>query len=99
MHTVGVFEAKAKLSALIDAVANGESVVITRNGRSVARLIPAEISSETQLQELLATLRGGVDQARAQRRAWIDRIKDLRARCGARATLDEAREWREEGRR
>ena len=39
MRSVNLAEAKAGLSALLDAVEAGEEVVITRRGRSVARLI------------------------------------------------------------
>ena len=40
MRTVGSAEAKAHLSALLDAVEAGNEVVITRHGQVVARLIP-----------------------------------------------------------
>jgi len=40
MHEVGTFEAKNKLSALLDRVEQGEEVVITRKGRPVAKLVP-----------------------------------------------------------
>jgi prevent-host-death family protein len=36
---VGAFEAKTKLSSLLDAVSKGEEIVIARNGEPVARLI------------------------------------------------------------
>jgi prevent-host-death family protein len=39
--TVGVFEAKTHLSALLDWVEAGEEVVITKHGRAVARLVGA----------------------------------------------------------
>lgn len=42
MREIGAFEAKNKLSALLDWVAGGEEVVITRRGKPVARLVPAE---------------------------------------------------------
>jgi prevent-host-death family protein len=42
MRSVGAFEAKTHFSALLDAVARGEEIVITRHGRTVARLVPAE---------------------------------------------------------
>lgn len=38
MLTVGAFEAKTRLAALLDAVERGEEVVITRHGKPVARL-------------------------------------------------------------
>ena len=42
MHTVGVFEAKNRLTALLDEVEGGGEVVITRRGKPVARLVRAE---------------------------------------------------------
>jgi len=39
IRTVGLAEAKAKLSALLDAVEAGDEVVITRRGQAVARLV------------------------------------------------------------
>jgi prevent-host-death family protein len=38
---VGAFEAKTQLSALLERVARGEEVVITKHGRPVAKLVPA----------------------------------------------------------
>lgn len=38
---VSVAEAKNQLSQLVRAVESGETVVITRNGRAVAQLVPA----------------------------------------------------------
>jgi len=40
MKEIGAFEAKNKLSQLLDQVERGEEVVITRHGKAVARLIP-----------------------------------------------------------
>jgi prevent-host-death family protein len=42
MITVGAFEAKTHLSSLLDRVARGEEVVITKHGKPVARLVSAE---------------------------------------------------------
>jgi prevent-host-death family protein len=38
---VSVYDAKTNLSRLLDRAANGEEVVITRNGRPVAKLVAA----------------------------------------------------------
>jgi prevent-host-death family protein len=40
MTTVGSFEAKTHLSALLERVARGERILITRHGVPVAMLIP-----------------------------------------------------------
>lgn len=41
VRTVNVHEAKTHLSRLLEAVENGEDIVIARAGRPVARLVPA----------------------------------------------------------
>ncbi|MEB3257108.1 MAG: type II toxin-antitoxin system prevent-host-death family antitoxin [Cyanobacteriota bacterium] len=46
MKTVGLAEAKAHLSALLDAVEAGDEVLITRRGQAVARLIPARSADQ-----------------------------------------------------
>lgn len=38
---VSVYDAKTNLSRLLDRAANGEEIVITRNGRPVAKLVAA----------------------------------------------------------
>lgn len=42
MHTVGAFEAKAKIAELLDRVGAGETVLITRRGEAAALLIPPD---------------------------------------------------------
>ncbi|KPF62881.1 prevent-host-death protein [Bosea sp. AAP35] len=42
MRSVALAEAKAQLSALVDAVEAGESICITRHGKPVARLTAIE---------------------------------------------------------
>jgi prevent-host-death family protein len=39
--TVSIYEAKTRLSHLVDRALRGDDVVITRHGRPVARLVPA----------------------------------------------------------
>ena len=54
MREIGAFEAKNRLGTLLDWVEQGEQVLITRRGRAVARLVPAD---------------PGVDRAKARRAA------------------------------
>ncbi len=42
MKFVGAFEAKNKLGQLLDLAEQGEEVTITRHGKMVARIVPAE---------------------------------------------------------
>lgn len=55
MSTVGAYEAKTHLPALLARVERGERVTITRHGRPIAQLIPADPTSpiESVLTEML----------------------------------------------
>ncbi len=58
MITVGAFEAKTKLSSLLDKVEAGEEVVITRHGKPVARLVaPAEPARKMTGEEFVERMR------------------------------------------
>lgn len=45
MKTVNIHEAKTHLSRLIEDVSAGEEVIIARNGKPVARLLPVVVRS------------------------------------------------------
>lgn len=47
METVNIHEAKTHLSRILERVAHGESVVIARAGRPVAKLTPMEAPALT----------------------------------------------------
>jgi prevent-host-death family protein len=47
--SVGVHDAKTHLSRLLEDVAAGEEVVITRRGEEVARLVPARVHTARRL--------------------------------------------------
>ncbi len=62
MITVGTFEAKTHLSTLLDRVATGEEVIITKHGKPVARLVGARHIDRARVNEAfekLKTLRKG----------------------------------------
>jgi prevent-host-death family protein len=62
MITVGAFEAKTHLSALLERAAAGEEVLITRHGRPIARLVAADKGDRMRAKEAFAqlkALRGG----------------------------------------
>ena len=42
MKTVGAYEAKTRFGELLREVENGETVIVTRHGQSVARLSPMD---------------------------------------------------------
>ena len=48
MTEIGAFEAKNKLSELLDRAEHGEEVIITRRGRPVAKLVPLAPSTDEE---------------------------------------------------
>ncbi|MGO9200979.1 MAG: type II toxin-antitoxin system Phd/YefM family antitoxin [Limisphaerales bacterium] len=50
--TVGVFEAKTKLSELLDQVSSGAEITITRHDTPIARLVPVEKPKQTKWAEV-----------------------------------------------
>ena len=58
METISVAETKSHLSELLNRVARGEEIVITRRGRPVARLMP--VSSAKRPVSSLAEFRSHV---------------------------------------
>ncbi len=58
MESIGAFDAKTHLSALLDRVAKGERITITRHGIPAALLVPVE-EAEAKLshKEIVAGMR------------------------------------------
>jgi prevent-host-death family protein len=83
MDTVNLFDAKNRLSALVDQVEQGQEVTITRRGKPVARLVPAISRTEHA--------RNAVEQLRALRQSIAQR--------GEVFTWNELKAYRDEGRR
>ncbi|MBI2752561.1 MAG: type II toxin-antitoxin system prevent-host-death family antitoxin [Betaproteobacteria bacterium] len=44
MESIGIYDAKARLSELVERAEAGHAVTITRHGRPVARLVPARLA-------------------------------------------------------
>jgi prevent-host-death family protein len=57
MTSVGSFEAKTHLSELLDRVAKGEKILITRRGAPVAMLVPPAREQAVDLHEVLQQLK------------------------------------------
>lgn len=57
MFEIGAFDAKTHLSSLLDRVAQGEEVLITRRGRPVARLVPAAKAGQERIEAAIQELR------------------------------------------
>jgi prevent-host-death family protein len=57
MESVGAYEAKTHLPQLLDRVARGEEIQITRNGRPIARLVPEPAEEIPDIRSVIAEIR------------------------------------------
>jgi len=82
--SVGAYDAKSRLSELLDRVERGAQIIITRHGKPIARLVPEGAYDR-------ATALAALERITARR-------KQLAA-AGVRTTQAEIRAMRDEGRR
>jgi prevent-host-death family protein len=78
MREVGTFEAKNRLSSLLDLVEAGEEITITRNGKPVARLVAAEGRDIEEARRAAAGLRAIREKARRGPESLKDLINEGR---------------------
>ena len=57
MTTVGAYEAKTHLPRLIRAAERGETVIITRHGKPVAKLAPVEEETRSDVAETIERIK------------------------------------------
>ncbi len=58
METVGIYEARTRLSEIIDRVGEGKEVVITRHGVPVARIVPVDGEKKVAVRDAIAAMDG-----------------------------------------
>jgi prevent-host-death family protein len=93
--TVGAYEAKTRFSEFVARAEKGESFLVTKNGRPVARIAPvdefdreAARQAAARLRAVLASQGPAVSEAEAQRN-WEQLKRDLEAEDDERM-----RQWR-----
>jgi prevent-host-death family protein len=62
--TVGSYKAKTHLSRLLDQVEQGDTITITKHGRAVARLVPADPHNANRDETISALRRARVSTQR-----------------------------------
>ena len=79
MRSIGLAQAKAQLSALLDAVASGDEVVITRRGKPVARLVREGSTSQAVSQSnWMQRFRGLHISESVSESSAVERVRELR---------------------
>ena len=57
MLIIGAFEAKTHLSSLLDRVAHGEEIVITKYGKPIAKLVSAAVTDRQRVDQAIAAIK------------------------------------------
>jgi prevent-host-death family protein len=76
MTSVSAYEAKTHFSALLERAGGGESIVVTRHGRPVAKLVPYDAAEPVD--DVIASLRRVREGVRLDGLAVRDLIDDGR---------------------
>lgn len=86
VRTVQASEAKTHFLRILDDVERGETIVVTRRGKTVARIVPGDSFTEEEQA-----------QRREKARVAMRQIEELRKRVGT-MSLEEILSARDEGR-
>ncbi len=98
MKTATITEAKTRLSALIDEVRTGETIVITDHGIPVARLIPETATPEDDEARLARLIREGILIPAERPPLTADELPDFPPGAPISGVLDELIAERDESR-
>jgi prevent-host-death family protein len=85
MDSIGAFEAKTQFSQLLERVAGGEQITITRHGVPVARLVPAARPSREDVARAVVELE--------EFQAGVTLNPPDTDRLTVRNLIDEGRQW------
>ncbi len=62
MKSVGTYEAKTHLPSLLSRVEKGESITITKRGKPIAKLVPADAAEEKDVKQVIEEMLNYRDQ-------------------------------------
>ncbi len=57
MREVQASEAKARLPQLLDEVEHGETIIVTRHGRPIARIVPESGCRQAEIDQAIETIK------------------------------------------
>lgn len=78
MERVGIYEAKSRLSELIGLAEAGKEVTITRHGKAVAKLVPAQAGQEVDRKKVMDELRAFSKTIKLKRRLTQRELREMR---------------------
>lgn len=78
MERVGIYEAKSRLSELIEQAEAGKEVTITRHGKAVAKLVPVQAGQEADRKMIMDELRAFSKTIKLKRRLTQRELREMR---------------------
>lgn len=57
MKSVGAYEAKTHLPSLLSEVEKGQSIIITKRGKVIAKIVPASDTEQRDVKEVITEFR------------------------------------------
>jgi len=88
MKHVSIVDAETQLSSLVAEVENGREIVITRDGKPVAKLVQTESAVD----------RPYTPEQIARRRKALEELREIGRRLNINASREQIKAWIEEGR-
>lgn len=56
MKSIGTYELKTRLSEILNAVEHGQTVIVTRHGKPIARIMPSRMAEREQVSQAVQSL-------------------------------------------
>lgn len=76
MESIGIYEAKSKLSQLVERAESGREVVITRRGKPVAKLVPAQAGQEVDRKAIMDEIRAFSKTIKLKRKLTMRELRE-----------------------
>jgi prevent-host-death family protein len=76
MESIGIYEAKSKLSQLVERAEAGHVVVITRRGRPAAKLVPARPRREADRKAIMDEILAFSKTVKLKKRLTLRELRD-----------------------
>lgn len=77
MESIGIYEAKSRLSELVEKAEAGEEVTITRRGRPVAKLVRVRPGREVDRRAIVAEIRAFARRNKLARRVSMRELRRM----------------------
>jgi len=76
MESIGIYEAKSKLSQLVERAESGREVVITRRGKPVAKLVPVQAGQEVDRKAIMDEIRAFSKTIKLKRKLTMRELRE-----------------------